>query len=447
MVQAEGVNLVNSKKLTCQEIYSLCEACKNNEYLFPLTQFSNNSDVLEIEADDSEIIDKNDYLITGNVSILSNENYISADKVTISKESKSSIASGSVNYQDKNFLLKGDEIRVLKTDQNELVVDVENASYQEIKTKANGNAETIFKNDNIAILINSTYSFCPINNNAWLIKANQIKLDLNNNRAIADKAQLKFYDTPIFYLPKYSWVTSGKGSGYLAPGFNLYEESGLNKTDFQTRIPYYFNIAQDRDLLIALSYLSSRGPIFESKYRQLIGNKTMDDGLFQIEAHYLFDDKIRNKSRWLLDSSIELEINNNTHLSMKYNKVSDSNYFREISRERTSEERLKSHIKADFNFPSLPELENSGKLDEDLITTINYGRNQINNNPILSQKSFSFSSETEQLVNHGLPKFTKSFEAALFSRNFSNSSSPYKIDLGLISTNFDHKKNWKYYWK
>ena len=441
-VQAEGVNLINSNTNLCSEVYFACESCSYNLNLIPIKKFSSNSDSLEIEADKSEVINKSDYLITGNVSVLSTENYLTADKVIVSKENNSSTASGSVTYQDKNFLLKGDQIEVIKNDSDGLVVNLNNANYQELASRANGTAESIFKNENIAILKNSTYSFCPININSWNIKAKEIRLNLKKNRAVADNASLLFLDIPLFYLPKFSWVVSGRGSGFLSPGFNLYKESGLSKTDFHSRIPYYFDIADDRDLLVALSYLSSRGPIFEGKYRQLLNNSNMDDGLFQIEAHYLFDDKINNSARWLLDSSIELEMNDNTHLSMKYNKVSDSNYFKEILRNRTREERLESHVKIDFNFPPLHEVKDSGKTDEDKIVTENYGRNIINNDQDLNQRSFSFSSENEQVINSGLPKYTAGFEAALFSRliNKSNASS---VDLGLISTKFNHKTSSK----
>jgi LPS-assembly protein len=438
LVQADGVDIVDNRH-NCSNTFSLCHSCTDSRYLFPILEFSSSKDSLEIDADNSEVIENNDYLITGNVSVKSSENFLSADKVVISKEKKSSSATGSVKYQDKNFLLTGSILNVKRQDDDELIVNVFDANYQEIKSKANGKAESINKNNNKAVLKNSTYSLCPINKNTWFIEADQITLDLENNRTVADKARLVFFDLPILYLPKYSWITNGRGSGFLSPGFNMYKEAGRESTEFQTRLPYYFNLAPDKDLLTAISYLSSRGPVFEGKYRQLIGNKSKDDGLFQLEVQNLFDDKISNTRRWLLDSSIELEVNNNVHLSMKYNKVSDSNYFRDVLRRRTDEERLNSHIKTEFNYPPLPEIKNSGKLDKNKIITVNYGRNIINSDPTLNQQSIVFSAENEQVINHGLPGYTKSFETALFSTKNGKTVSPFKIDLSLMSTKFNHK--------
>ena len=66
-------------------------------------------------------------------------------------------------------------------------------------------------------LTNATYSLCPVNKNDWLIDADQIELNLEKNRGVADNATLVFYGVPIFYLPKYSWVLEGRGSGFLTP--------------------------------------------------------------------------------------------------------------------------------------------------------------------------------------------------------------------------------------
>ena len=98
-------------------------------------------------------------------------------------------------------------------------------------------------------------------------------------------------------------------------------------------MPYYLNIAPDRDLLVALTYMSSRGFVYEGKYRQLIAEKISpdhEDSIWSLEAKYLPEDKITNLKRWLLDFSYELDLSDKSHLSAKYNRASESNYFDEI---------------------------------------------------------------------------------------------------------------------
>ena len=57
-VQAEGVNLTNYKSNLCSQVYFACESCSYNLNLIPIKKFSSNSDSLEIEADNSEVINK-----------------------------------------------------------------------------------------------------------------------------------------------------------------------------------------------------------------------------------------------------------------------------------------------------------------------------------------------------------------------------------------------------
>ena len=52
---------------------------------------------------------------------------------------------------------------------------------------------------------------------------------------------------------------------------------GQKDDAYSLRVPYYFNLAPDRDLLVALNYMSSRRFIYEGKYRQLIAPKISKD--------------------------------------------------------------------------------------------------------------------------------------------------------------------------
>ena len=75
--------------------------------------------------------------------------------------------------------------------------------------------------------------------------------------------------------------------------------------------------------------MSSRGVTYEGKYRQLIAPKISpdhEDSILSIEAKYLPEDKITNLKRWLLNFSGDININDKTHISSQYSRVSDSRY-------------------------------------------------------------------------------------------------------------------------
>ena len=141
----------------------------------------------------------------------------------------------------------------------------------------------------------------------------------------------------------------------MTPSYDIYTEISQTKRSYSLRVPYYFNIAPDRDLVVAMKYMSSRGFIYEGKYRQLIAPKITEedeDSLFEIETRYLSDDKITNLNRWLIDTSIELDISEKTHLSAQYYRVSDAKYFEEVARTNTNVKTLKSNFELNYDNPS-----------------------------------------------------------------------------------------------
>ena len=405
-IQADDVNLA------CVSYPSSCVKCPEYQTLFPIEQVSSSSEFIEVEADQSEITENNDYLLSGNVKLISDDYVLFADEVEHSGSDQTTIAQGNIKYQDNDYLMTGENIFVTK-ENSEVAAVVNKAEYQQIESNANGSAEKITKNNNIVFFDEATYSYCPINQNDWKVKAHKLKINHDKNRGIADHATVIFMGYPIFYFPKYSWVLSGRGSGFLTPSFQSYREFSDNPEAGDTkerkvRIPYYFNIADDRDLVLAYTFMSSRGSIIEGKYRQLIDRKKAkgkyEDSMFELKYHYLFKDDITKLSRWLVDTSTELDINENIHFSARFNRVSDINYFKEIAHNNTDAERLNSHIKVSYTGPGW-----------DLVELL---------------------AEDEQVVNDGSPEYTRAIEASISKTFNTEGSLPFQV--GLISTQFNH---------
>ncbi|MDB4026321.1 LPS assembly protein LptD [Candidatus Thioglobus sp.] len=403
-IHAEGV------KLSCIPNEPACLNCAEHQTLFPLEEFSSNTGSLDIEADNSKIL-SDKYLLNGNVEVNSDKLFLAADDVEVSTVNKSLLATGDVRFQDEAYLITGDSLTATRDENDNLIATATNANYQDFAAGlggANGYTEYISKTSTSVLLTNSTYSLCPVNENDWLIEADQIELNLAKNRGVADNALIKFYGVPIFYTLKYSWVLSGRGSGFLTPNYSSYAEPGAPDYSSSLRVPYYFNLAPDRDLLVALTAMSSRGFIYEGKYRQLIAPKISpdhEDSLWSIEAKYLPEDKITNLKRWLVNFSQEMTINDKTQLSAQYSRVSDSDYFKEVSRTNTDEKTLKSNIKLSYT-----DEENS--LTAALLT------------------------EDEQVINAGVPVYTRALEGSV-SKTL-NADTKMPVQASLISTKFAH---------
>ena len=428
---AEGV------KLTCTPYAPSCTNCPEFQTLFAVNEFSNESGSLDIEADESEILANQTYHLKGDVTVKTDELFLSADDVKVSTLTNETKAKGNVKFQDNSFLIASDELTSTKDDAGNQVAIATNANFQDFgagQGGASGFAEIIEKQPKNVLLTQTTYSTCPVNKTDWLIDASYISLDLEKNRGVADHAKIRFYGVPIFYLPKYSWVLQGRGSGFLTPDIEKYNEPGEKENSMRWRVPYYLNLAPDRDLLLALTYMTSRGIIFEQTYRQLIApklNKERKDSIFKIETRYLNKDKITNLKRWLLDSSFNIDLSKNINIGGRYYRVSDQNYFSEITRSNTNVDSLPSSLKLTFDFP-----------EESLIASI--------------------LTEDEQVVNLGIPSYTKTLEGSI-SKQFTIDTNklerkkliknnqtdqewryPYiSISTGFISTKFSHDTHTK----
>ena len=385
--------------------------CHQDSLLFPKQTLSSDTQNLDVLADRSEITQKNNYLLTGNVSINSSQYFLSADKVTIDKATQTSNATGNIQFQDEELMLSAERANLQKQD-DKTITTIHQAQFHYPETKINGYAEKV-TNDGIKQVFNSAnYSLCPINQSDWRMNADEITLNSSTNRGSAKDVSVEFFGVPIFYSPYHEWVLEGRGSGFLAPSFGRYDESVSTEDDnYQVRIPYYFNIAPDRDFLLTLNHLSSRGSVIEGVYRQLIApNRYWQEGRFEIEGHYLNEDDLKagNPDRWLLNSKINLSINDKTNVNLATKRVSDIDYFKEIAHDNTSASALNSHIDVSYN-------------DE-----------QKNLN-------LAFFAETEQLINSGSASYMRAPEISV-SKSFEGLGGRH-IDLSLVSTKFTHQNN------
>ncbi|MDC9714208.1 MAG: LPS assembly protein LptD [Gammaproteobacteria bacterium] len=377
--------------------------CDDTPLLFPKQILSTDIESLDIAANHSEVSNGN-YLLRGNATVNSAEYYLSADKINLQKDSKTSSASGHVKFQDKRIMLTGNKAVMKKQDDKTHTV-FEQAKYHYPESKINGQAQKIVNDGTKQTFDSVTYSLCPVGNTDWVMKANKVTLDQKTNLGVAENVTVEFMGVPIFYSPYYEWALKGRSSGFLAPSFASYNESDASKDKgYQIRIPYYFNIAPNRDFLLTLNQTSTRGSVIEGKYRQLIS--ALNQGRVEIEGHYLNKDKISKEKRWLIDAKLDLSLNTNTELNIVSNRVSDKNYFKEITHSDTSKDSLQSSV------------------------NLSYKNKKTNINA-------SIFSENEQLVNNGKAEYTRAPEVFINKKIIGLGNR--EVNFSMLSTKFKHK--------
>ena len=98
----------------------------------------------------------------------------------------------------------------------------------------------------------------------WLLRADALEIDQEDNNGRAEGAVLKFKGMPLLPLPSMSFALGGqRKSGWLPPTVGLDSTSGLNLL-----LPYYWNLAPNRDATFTPALMVNRGIDLAGQFRQ-----------------------------------------------------------------------------------------------------------------------------------------------------------------------------------
>ena len=195
-------------------------------------------------------------------------------------------------------------------------------------TEGRGDADRLdFEGKNQFRLTNASYTTCKPDNDDWYAKASEIKLDYDREVGDAKDATVYFKDVPILYSPWLSFsLNNQRKSGFLAPSFGTSTDSGI-----EIAVPYYWNIAPNMDATITPRAMSKRGVMVNNEVRYL---NTAFGGLYrdQLRLEYLPNDNLRDgKNRYGFSLQHTQSTDNGFSARINYNKVSDDNYYTDLS--------------------------------------------------------------------------------------------------------------------
>lgn len=186
-----------------------------------------------------------------------------------------------------------------------------------------GNASHIdFVNENQCTLQDAIYTTCPLGNDDWFLKVGSLDLDQSRNVGTARNVSLHFLGVPILYTPWMDFpLNNVRKSGILAPTFGTTERSGIDLL-----VPYYLNLGPNYDATLYPRLLSKRGVQLGGEFRYLLNDV---HGVNRLE--YLPNDNVAGRSRWSAALNNIYRVNDTTEAGMAFNRVSDDDYFRDLS--------------------------------------------------------------------------------------------------------------------
>ncbi len=189
------------------------------------------------------------------------------------------------------------------------------------------------------------YTTCPPGSNAWVLRADKLKLDQYTGIGTASNATLRIRDVPLFYLPYIRFpIDDRRRSGFLVPSFGSSDDDG-----FELRIPYYWNIAPNADATIRPRLMAKRGVLLGGELRYL----TRADG-GELRAEFLPEDRSyegKNNRRWALSLLEDGHWLGRLHTSIDFSAVSDDEYLEDLGNgiDATSTRRLRQRGDITYN--------------------------------------------------------------------------------------------------
>ena len=273
-----------------------------------------------IEADQALFKEKGLSVLEGMVIIAKDSTRLSADQATYEKQSQQISAEGNVY-----FISDGLELQTQKLNFNLATStgEIQQADYQFSGLDGRGSSEKISREANgVARLTDATYTTCPLDNNTWSIRAKSIELDQTKDEGVARNLSLRIKDTPILYLPYFSFPLSEKRkSGFLTPTFATDDSSGVHIS-----VPYYWNMAPNYDLTVTTNFLSQRGIKLDSEFRYLSNKQS---GSFEYDF-LPGDDEYADKNRYFFNLKYARSLSENSELTLDAKGVSDNQYFEDL---------------------------------------------------------------------------------------------------------------------
>ncbi|MDC8759485.1 LPS-assembly protein LptD [Janthinobacterium fluminis] len=172
-------------------------------------------------------------------------------------------------------------------------------TYKIATSNGQGKAERVdFINPEEAVVVDGTYSTCEGENPDWYLKSSTLNLDTGRDVGTGGKTIVYFKNVPILGTPAISFSLSGaRRSGWLAPTVGFASKNGLDLT-----MPYYVNIAPNRDLTLYPRYIQRRGLQLGANGRY-IGETAAGSYAGETLIEYLPRDRLYKGDRYALTSS------------------------------------------------------------------------------------------------------------------------------------------------
>ncbi len=274
---------------------------------------------VNINADYSDIYDREIITFTGNVDVTREDQKILADQVDYNSQSKTLNARGNVHYRDQDFTVYGDTAFInLDEDQGKL----RNSQFIYGTAPARGRAKLAERESvSLSRYIDAAYTSCMPGNQDWTLETGTLEIDRDKGVGAATNAWLEISGVPVMYVPYFEFpIDDRRKSGILNPVLGVTGETGFDFT-----LPYYWNIAPNYDTTFIPRIMTKRGLMLGSEFRYLT-----ESSIGQINGQIIPYDITANKTRGAFSILNTSQFTPSLRSNLDINWISDDDYLNEI---------------------------------------------------------------------------------------------------------------------
>jgi LPS-assembly protein len=188
---------------------------------------------------------------------------------------------------------------------------------------ARGSAERLeFLGKNRYRLTRATFTTCVPGQEDWRVEADELELDYEEEEGRASWPRLRFFEATILTAPfAFFPLENRRKSGFLTPSYAQSTARG-----FEVSLPYYWNIAPERDATLTPSLMARRGLQLKNQVRYL---DRRYNGELRLE--YMPEDRLFRGSRYGLSLQHAHNFSPALTAQVDYNRVSDHAYLVDLA--------------------------------------------------------------------------------------------------------------------
>lgn len=266
-----------------------------------------------------------DLQLDDKVEVLRGSTKITADHAKFHVVEDEVEASGHARMTRNGDVYNGDDLK-LNMDSGKGFVT--KPTYRIERTKGQGHAaRIIFEAEDRATVVEGTYSTCEGTNPDWYLKSSKLRLDTGRDLGVSASSVIYFKGVPILAAPEMSFpLSDARESGILPPTIGATNRGGVEFT-----LPYYFNIAPNRDLTLYPKLIAQRGLQLGVDARYLDPSYSGETKL-----EFLPQDRLTHTNRYALASVHTQKLASGLTLNWNLNAASDKDYPTDFSNTLTT---------------------------------------------------------------------------------------------------------------